>query len=329
LANTANVQSIIGENNAANITGIVAVANGGTDSSDTGSGRANLHVPVHTPAAAVLTSNTSFVSSAPVLTAGTTAIDGYAIVSGDLVLLVGQTTTSQDGLWQVPASGSVGTRPTEFGSGTTVKGRTVAVMKGAQYPNTVWVFDAPTAGVVIDSGSQTWKMANAIATGLLANRPTATGSQAAYFATDDYGGAISIDTASSTWTLTSRRGLMGSATLTANSATFTNGSASVISGLSVTVTVGVRPIKVSIAGQITSSVANNVQVQIAEDSATVFVERGVSVVAANEAASVDMSAIRTATAGSHTYTVRGQGTSGTNSTYGQTFLPFTLMVEEV
>lgn len=82
-------------------------------------------------------------------------IDGYTVQAGDLVLLTGQSTASQNGLWLVPSSGAW-TRPTEFFSGAVTKGRTCAVTNGTANANTEWILDAPNAGITIDTSAQTW-----------------------------------------------------------------------------------------------------------------------------------------------------------------------------
>src|SRR5665213_1802266 len=135
----------------AGASGALLAANNLSDVADGGSSRANIRVPALTPVAAVSVSNITS------LTTTTTTIDGYSLASGDQVLLTNQSTGSQNGIWLVPASGSW-TRPTEFASGAVVKGRTVAVMNGTTYPNTQWDLTTPTAGITIDTTSQTWKM---------------------------------------------------------------------------------------------------------------------------------------------------------------------------
>jgi hypothetical protein len=91
----------------------------------------------------------------PTLTVGT-VMDSYVLAAGDLVLLTNQVTGSRNGLWMVPSSGSVGTRPSQFASGANVAGRIVAAMNGTAYANTIWLLYTPSSGVVIDTGSQTW-----------------------------------------------------------------------------------------------------------------------------------------------------------------------------
>ena len=141
--------------------GALLASNNLSDVANAGSSRANLHIPALTPAAAVYAPTTAtdfpFSGGAPVLTAGSTVIDAtYTVVANDLILLTNQVTSKNNGLWTVPSSGSTGTRPTEFASGSTIKGRTVAVLNGQVYQNSQWVLDAPTNGLVIDTDSQTW-----------------------------------------------------------------------------------------------------------------------------------------------------------------------------
>jgi collagen type VII alpha len=131
----------------AGASGSLLAANNLSDVADAGSSRADIHVPVLTPAAAVATTNVTSLS-------GLNTYDGYTLAVGDTVLLTAQSTASQNGVW-LAASGSW-TRPTEFATGLTIKGRSISVLNGTVNANTSWVLDAPTAGVVIDSGSQSW-----------------------------------------------------------------------------------------------------------------------------------------------------------------------------
>jgi collagen type VII alpha len=151
----------------AGASGALLAANNLNDVADTGSSRANLHVPALTPAAAVATANVTTLT-----TTGTTTLDGYSLASGDLVLLTAQSTASQNGVWSIPSSGSW-TRPTEFAAGAVIKGRTITILNGTTYANTQWVLDAPTAGLTIDTTSQTWKQAFSGTYVTVANLPVA------------------------------------------------------------------------------------------------------------------------------------------------------------
>lgn len=130
-------------------TGLLLVTNNLSDVSDTGSARANIHVPVLTPAAAVATSNVS-------LSAPGAAFDSYSMNSGDLLLLSAQNTASQNGLYTWTGASNTLTRPTEFATELIVKGRTIEIQNGTIYGGTTWALTTPTAGITIDTSSQTW-----------------------------------------------------------------------------------------------------------------------------------------------------------------------------
>jgi hypothetical protein len=132
------------------VTGLLLSSNNLSDVIDTGSSRANVHVPALTPAAAVATASVSSL-------AGFQTIDGYTLASGDLVLLTAQSTPTQNGLWS--AASGPWTRPTEFATGLNIKGRTCAVLNGTSYGGSQWVLESPTSGVTVDASSQTWAQA--------------------------------------------------------------------------------------------------------------------------------------------------------------------------
>jgi hypothetical protein len=147
---SAPVSSVDGMTGA--ITGLLLASNNLSDVTDAGSSRANIHIPVLTPAAAAATTNVSSLS-------GLITIDGYTLASGDLVLLTAQSASSQNGLWS-PAPGPW-TRPTEFATGATIKGRTCEIQNGTNYGGTTWVLTTPTAGIVIGTGGQSWSQLSA------------------------------------------------------------------------------------------------------------------------------------------------------------------------
>ncbi len=150
----------------AGASGSLLASNNLSDVANAGTSRANLHVPVLTPVAAVSVANIAgtYVSGTASFTpTSTTSIDGYTFGSGDLLLLTAQTSSGgnsqADGLWQVPSpSTNPWTRPTEFSTGSTIKGRTVMVMNGTTYANTQWDLNTPTNGITIDTTSQAWAM---------------------------------------------------------------------------------------------------------------------------------------------------------------------------
>jgi hypothetical protein len=129
--------------------GALLASNNLSDVADAGTSRADIHVPALTPAAAVATANVSALS-------GLNTYDGYTLVAGDTVLLTAQSTASQNGVW-LAAAGSW-TRPTEFATGLVIKGRSIAVTHGTVNANTTWILDAPTAGITVDTTSQSWSV---------------------------------------------------------------------------------------------------------------------------------------------------------------------------
>ena len=121
-----------------------------SDVADAGSSRFNLSFPVQSAVAAVAVTNVNL--SAPGAT-----IDGYSFLTNDEVLLTGQTTSSQNGIWIWNGAASALTRPNEFVSGGVVKrGRTLMVMNGAVYAGSLWALYATAAGLTIDTTAQVW-----------------------------------------------------------------------------------------------------------------------------------------------------------------------------
>ena len=83
---------------------------------------------------------------------GTQTIDGVAVVAGNRVLALGQSTASQNGLWVV-ASGSW-TRPAEFATASTQQGAYVFVEAGTANASSGWMLTG--TAVTVDTTSQTW-----------------------------------------------------------------------------------------------------------------------------------------------------------------------------
>lgn len=98
-----------------------------------------------------LTTNIS-ISSAPA------TIDGLSLSNGDRVLLVGQTTGAEKGLWVYNGTGNPLTRPTDFAAGSTLfayRGITVYVRNGTANARKFYYL-VTTGTVTIDTTSQTW-----------------------------------------------------------------------------------------------------------------------------------------------------------------------------
>jgi hypothetical protein len=133
----------------AGTSGALVASNNLNDVANAGTSRSNLQIPALTAAAAVATANVATLS-------GLNTYDGYTLVAGDTVLLIAQSTASQNGVW-LAASGSW-TRPTEFATGLASKGRSIAILNGTTYANTQWILDAPTAGITVGTTAQTWSV---------------------------------------------------------------------------------------------------------------------------------------------------------------------------
>ena len=79
-----------------------------------------------------------------VAVAGTTTIDGVAVVVGNRVLLTNQTVPAENGIWVVQSG--AWTRPSDYSVGSSAEGSSVFVTAGTNYEGTGWVAlaDAPS-----------------------------------------------------------------------------------------------------------------------------------------------------------------------------------------
>ncbi len=92
-------------------------------------------------------------STSNVTLSGTQTIDGVSLTVGNRVLLTGQTTASQNGIWVVQSSSW--TRPTDFASGSSQLGAFTFVDGGTTYGSSGWVLVGATP-ITVDTTSQTW-----------------------------------------------------------------------------------------------------------------------------------------------------------------------------
>lgn len=91
---------------------------------------------------------------------GAQSIDGAVVGAGNVVLLTAQSSSIQNGLWQV--NNGAWTRPTDFASGSyLLRGTLVAVAAGASNANTLWQQTA--ASGVVDTASNGWVKIGSIA----------------------------------------------------------------------------------------------------------------------------------------------------------------------
>jgi hypothetical protein len=132
--------------------GKLAKANNLSDVTDAGTSRANVHVPMLTPALAVATTNVTTLS-------GLQAIDGVTPGSGaeelKTVLLTAQTEGKNNGLWN-QATGAW-TRPTELAEALAIKARTIAVVSGTVYAKSEWLLKT-TGTITVGTTAQTWEL---------------------------------------------------------------------------------------------------------------------------------------------------------------------------
>jgi hypothetical protein len=84
---------------------------------------------------------------------GVQTVDGVSLVATNRVLLTGQTTASQNGVWVVQSG--AWTRPTDFSTGSIQVGTYVFVEGGTANASSGWIENGTTS-VTVDTTSQTW-----------------------------------------------------------------------------------------------------------------------------------------------------------------------------
>lgn len=90
---------------------------------------------------------------------GLATVDGVTLAAGDLVLLVAQSSGSQNGLWKV-ASGAW-TRPSNYAAGSDASAVSVWVEDGTANKSSVWVV-AGSPPNVVDTNVTTWQQASGL-----------------------------------------------------------------------------------------------------------------------------------------------------------------------
>jgi trimeric autotransporter adhesin len=94
----------------------------------------------HTPCVVVSTTD---IGSPP---SGPETIDGYTVVTGDRILLVGQTNEIYNGIWLANTSGAW-TYPTDWALGTTAGAAYVLITSGTVNAGSSWLCNTPTATI--------------------------------------------------------------------------------------------------------------------------------------------------------------------------------------
>ena len=84
---------------------------------------------------------------------GAQTVDGVSLVATNRILLTGQTTASQNGIWVVQTG--AWTRPTDFATGSIQTGTYVFVEVGTANSSSGWIENGATA-VTVDTTAQTW-----------------------------------------------------------------------------------------------------------------------------------------------------------------------------
>ena len=88
-------------------------------------------------------------SDTDVALSNTTTIDGVAMADGDRVLLTGQTTASENGIWIVRSG--AWERPTDFDTGDAVASAFLFVEEGTSYADTGWVCTNDQGSDIVDT----------------------------------------------------------------------------------------------------------------------------------------------------------------------------------
>jgi hypothetical protein len=141
-------------------------------------------------------------------------LDGIAMNAGDRVLLTGQTTTNQNGLWTWNSSGGAMTRPLDFPTTSTVHafyGIIVEVLAGTANAGTAWYLSS-TGAITIDTTAMTFtQLTTSLTSGLTGllgitnggtGASTAAGARTALGVPGEYTGTITGDGATTSFVVT-------------------------------------------------------------------------------------------------------------------------------
>ena len=137
--------------------GGLAKSNNLSDVQATGTSRSNLHIPVLASVQAV----SSIVVS---LTSPGSTFGGFTLtnVGTDQILLIGQTSPSQNGPWVWNGPVTPLSRPTDYPTGASIKGRMIQVINGSGrgdlYDQTIWV-QTTNSTILVDTNASTWELA--------------------------------------------------------------------------------------------------------------------------------------------------------------------------
>ena len=140
---------------------------------------------------------------------GTAVFDGVTLTSGQRLLLFGQSTASQNGIWVFNGSSSALTRPLDYAAGSTTAaffGELVQVLPGGtSYGSSVYYLNT-TGAITVDTTSTTWTVSNSASATNLAGGGTNTlvyqssAGVTAYLTASNYGTLVSGATGLPAWT---------------------------------------------------------------------------------------------------------------------------------
>lgn len=86
---------------------------------------------------------------------GTSTFDGASLTAGNRLLLMGQVTGSQNGIWVFNGSSVALTRPADFASGATLEQGAATLAEGGAGAGQSWVLSG-TAAITVDTTAQVW-----------------------------------------------------------------------------------------------------------------------------------------------------------------------------
>lgn len=93
-------------------------------------------------------------SASNVTLSGLQTIDGVVMSAGERVLLIGQTTPSENGIWTVAAG--AWSRPADFATGSAQANAAIFVSEGTTYADTAWTMTNDAGGDIVDTDDLVW-----------------------------------------------------------------------------------------------------------------------------------------------------------------------------
>jgi hypothetical protein len=152
---------------------------------------------------------------------GTSTFDGVSLTSGDRLLLTGQSTGSQNGIWVFNGSSSALTRPSDFTGAGPYAGSTVFVSEGTTYGNTTWVLTTDDP-ITVNTTALVWAQFGGAGTYTAGANLTLTGTLFAVDLVDGAHGGTGVNNSGKTITLGGNLVTSGANSLTLTTTGATN-----------------------------------------------------------------------------------------------------------